>query len=214
MITDERGRNTSSVLRASDKIYVGSALTPNRTEIGFTHAGARTSKEIFRIEAENAFWWRCVIRMMLVPWAFLLSTVLGAAVGLELRAGRGAPMPTTWSCTMAATFAFWSAVVGLTSVWYRGLLQGPKHQLLLIVLGSLSAFQLTWMYAARNNDRGVWAAWRLLAEVLDLPFAWYHKTPAPKPGPISLREAAIENSSKDFFAGKFPLWHSPRQKGD
>ena len=146
----------------------------HQTEIGFTHGCMRSARAMLHVEAAGAFWQRFFARVLLAPWAFVVSQLAGAFLGLEMRPGRGEPVPTPRTCALAAAFGVWGSVVALTWWWHWGgaSLDGLQNGMVYLLVASALAYQFASFSAAQARQRGFRAAWRLVARSLNLPKAW------------------------------------------
>jgi len=95
-------------------LNIGNYLSssPNINKIGITFEGSQTSKYMMEeIILEN--WWKVLItRLLLFPWSFLISKLLGAYFGIELRYGYGLPKPTSFTISILSILGTWAFIVG------------------------------------------------------------------------------------------------------
>lgn len=147
--------------------------TLSEQNAGCLQGGAWSAQELLDNRVSEFKWRRMAAIASLLPFSYFVARLLGAWRGLELRAGHGAPHPTSKLVVLFHVLAVW--MLALFAIWISvwNFEVGPKHEAPILVLMAAALLQYASQKTAKaSTASGPRAAWCMLARAAGLPSTW------------------------------------------
>mmetsp|Transcript_11309 Transcript_11309/g.26578 ORF Transcript_11309/g.26578 Transcript_11309/m.26578 type:complete len:559 (+) Transcript_11309:224-1900(+) len=174
-----------------------------KTKLGFVHEGSISAKGMVAANEHEASRRVLLSRLLLIPWAYCTCRLLGALLGLELRAGKGEPLKTTRGVVLCATLGLWGLILGMIRISIWGTESGNSYfqsSVVLVLLATAALGHVKNNAAKVRTTPGIFSAWCMLARAARMPPAWRLQAAGGSTPQHESMESmqAVEESAQDF----------------